>query len=57
MPGPGRFFSRWYTVPHREPPDLPQCPACRGGGEINDSGYPCDYCGGSGYLEPDKKGR
>jgi hypothetical protein len=54
---PGRFFSRWYTTRHREPPDLPQCPACRGGGEINDCGYPCEMCDGTGHIEPGQKGR
>jgi hypothetical protein len=44
-----RFFSRWYTTPHREPPPREQCIPCAGGGEIN--GLPCYDCDGRGWFD------
>jgi hypothetical protein len=44
-----RFFSRWYTTPHRESPPREVCVPCAGGGEIN--GLTCTECGGIGYFD------
>jgi len=44
-----RYFSRWFTVPHREPAGRIQCEACKGGGEINQCF--CTYCDGRGWFD------
>jgi hypothetical protein len=45
------LFTRWNITPHRENAPRSQCPACAGGGTIND--VDCVTCDRRGWHDAD----